>query len=192
MGLLVISLGNIISGRLNYLIYLLLFLVISIPVIFYINDVTDGNLFLRYQGETQGTLVGSKEKTLDTYTTGRVSIFWGDWETFKNNWLFGVEIGQSRNYRKETELQQSHVELSRILAEHGLFGLLAIVAFIKNGINIFKNKLESKQIKYLMFALWCIGFITTWHGATRTIVPFIFMSISLVRIVDKSIVNVKN
>jgi hypothetical protein len=192
IGLLVISLGNIVSGRLNYLIYLLLFLVISIPIVFYINDVTDGNLFLRYQGETKGTIVGSKEKTIDTYTTGRVSIFLGDWETFKNNWLFGVEIGQSRHYRKETESQQSHVELSRVLSEHGILGLIAFIVIIRNGFSITRNNFESKQFKYLMFALWCIGFITTWHGATRTILPFIFMSISLVRIADKSILNVKN
>ncbi len=189
IGLLVISLGNIISGKLNYLIYLLLFLVISIPVGFYLNEVTDGNLLLRYQGETQGTLVGSKEKTLDTYTTGRVSIFLGDWETFKNNWLFGVETGQSQHYREETELQQSHIELSRVLSEHGLIGLIAFIILVQNGFYRFKKSAESKQMKYLMFAIWTIGFVTTWHGATRTILPFVFMSIPLVTILDKSKIN---
>jgi hypothetical protein len=189
IGLLVISFGNIVSGKLNYLIYLLLFLVISIPVGFYINGVTDGNLLLRYQGETRGTLVGSKEKTLDTYTTGRVSIFLGDWETFKNNWLFGVETGQSQHYREETELQQSHVELSRVLSEHGLIGLIAFIILVQNGFHRFKKSAESKQMKYLMFAIWTIGFATTWHGATRTILPFVFMSIPLVTILDKSKIN---
>lgn len=179
IGLLVIALGNIVSGKLNYLIYMLLFLVISIPIAFYINEVTGGNLFLRYQGETRGTLVGSKEKTLDTYTTGRLSIFLGDWETFKNNWLFGVEVGNSSRYRPETERQQSHVEVSRVLAEHGLIGLIAFAILFLNGFQRFKKSTESKQIKYLMFAIWTIGFITTWHGATRTILPFVFMSIPL-------------
>lgn len=192
IGLLVISLGNIVSGRLNYLIYLLLFLVISTVIVFYINDVTDGNLFLRYQGETKGTIVGSKEKTIDTYTTGRVSIFLGDWETFKNNWLFGVEIGQSRHYRKETESQQSHVELSRVLSEHGILGLIAFIVIIRNGFSITRNNFESKQFKYLMFALWCIGFITTWHGATRTILPFIFMSLPMISISSESKRNGQN
>jgi hypothetical protein len=189
IGLLVISFGNIVSGKLNYLIYLLLFLVISIPVGFYINGVTDGNLLLRYQGETRGTLVGSKEKTLDTYTTGRVSIFLGDWETFKNNWLFGVGTGQSQHYREETELQQSHVELSRVLSEHGLIGLIAFIILVQNGFHRFKTSAESKQMKYLMFAIWTIGFATTWHGATRTILPFVFMSIPMLTILSKSNVN---
>ncbi len=189
IGLLVISLGSIISGKLNYVIYLLLFLTISIPIAQYINGVTDGNLFLRYQGETEGTLVGSKEKTLDTYTTGRASIFIGDWETFKTNWLFGVEIGESRHYREDSELQLSHVELSRVLAEHGLVGAIAFFVLIINGLNRFKKSSISKETKYLLFAIWIIGFFTTWHGATRTILPFIFMSIPMFAIFGKPRIN---
>lgn len=176
IGLLVIALGNIVSGKLNYLIYMLLFLVISIPFAIYINGVSGGNLFLRYQGETRGTLVGNKEKTLDTYTTGRVSIFLGDWETFKNNWLFGVEIGESQHYREETEFQHSHVELSRVLAEHGILGFLGFLAVIFSAIKSFKQKSDNR-IKYLMFSLWVIAFATTFHGATRTILPFIFFNL---------------
>jgi hypothetical protein len=189
IGLLVISLGNMIAGKLNYLIYLLLFITISIPVGLYINEVTGGNLFLRYQGETRGTLVGSKEKTLDTYTTGRVSIFLGDWETFKSNWLFGVEIGESKQYREETESQISHVEISRIVAEHGLIGLIAFLTIITNLFRRFNKSSDSKQIKYLMFALWTIGFVTTLHGATRTILPFVFMNIPMFAILSKSNIN---
>ena len=181
IGLLVIALGNIVSGKLNYLIYMLLFLFISIPIAFYINEVTGGNLFLRYQGETRGTLVGSKEKTLDTYTTGRVSIFFGDWETFKNNWLFGVEIGESQHYRKETEKQHSHVELSRVLAEHGILGLLGFLTIIRSANSSFRQNAESKM-KYLMLALWVLAFATTFHGATRTILPFIFFNIAIINL----------
>jgi hypothetical protein len=189
IGLLVIFLGNVVSGKLNYLFYVLLFLIISIPITLFINKATGGNLLLRYQGETEGTLVGSKEKTLDTYSTGRVSIFIGDWETFKNNWLFGVEIGKSRHYREKTELQQSHVELSRVFSEHGLAGVLAFFILIRNGLIKINRINDSKQMKYLMFAIWMIGFATTCHGATRTIVPFVFMSIPLFTIVNKQRIN---
>jgi hypothetical protein len=188
IGLLVISLGNIVSGKLNYLIYLLLFLVISIPIAFYINELTGGNLFLRYQGETRGTLVGSKEKTLDTYTTGRLSIFLGDWETFKNNWLFGVEVGESQHYREETKFQHSHVELSRVLAEHGILGLLGFLTFIRSANSIFKQNAESKM-KYLMLALWVLAFATTFHGATRTILPFIFFNIAIIKLNSNKIIT---
>jgi hypothetical protein len=189
IGLLVIFLGNIISGRLNYLVYLLMFLIISIPIAVSINDVTGGNLFLRYQGETKGTMLGSKEKTLDSYTTGRVSIFMGDWETFKNHWFFGVEIGESRHFREETEQQQSHVELSRVLSEHGLIGAIAFLILVLNGLHRFIRSSESKPHRYLMFAIWIVGLVTTFHGASRTILPFIFMNIPLLTVVNKSISN---
>lgn len=180
IGLLVISLGNLFSGKMNYMIFFLLFLLIPIGI--YLNEVTDGNLFLRYQGETQGTIVGSKEKTLDTYTTGRVSIFIGDWETFTNNWMYGIEIGESRRYRTDTENQLTHVELSRVLAEHGLAGAIAFFVLILNGLNRFRKRSESKQNRYLMLSIWVIGFVTTWHGATRTILPFILLSLPLIKI----------
>ncbi len=189
IGLLVIFLGNIISGKLNYLIYLLLFLVISIPIALSINEVTNGNLFLRYQGETEGTIQGSKEKTLDSYTTGRFSIFSGDLETFKNSWLFGVEIGESQLYRKDTQNQLSHVELSRVVAEHGLIGAIAFCILLLNILYRFYNCSGSKQTKYLLLAIWILGFATTFHGATRTILPFIFMSIPMLTILSKSNIN---
>ncbi len=179
IGLLVIFLGYIFSGKLNYLFYILLFVMMSIPIALLINDESGGKLLLRYQGETEGTLHGSKEKTLDSYSTGRFSIFMGDWETFKSNWLFGVEIGESRLYRVDTEKQQSHVELSRVLAEHGLPGGIAFFILILNGLNMFKRSYGPKQTKYLMCAIWIIGFATSFHGATRTILPFVFMSLPL-------------
>jgi hypothetical protein len=58
-----------------------------------------------------------------------------------------------------------------------------------NGFNILKRSFESKQTKYLMFALWIIGFVTTFHGATRTILPFIFMSIPMFTILNKQRIN---
>ncbi len=181
MGLLVVIIGNIVTGKLNYLIYTLLYLAISVPAALFINEVTDGNLFLRYQGETRGTLAGSKEKNLDTYTTGRVSIFLGDLETFKNNWLFGVQIAESQHYREETELQHSHVELSRVLAEHGILGLLGFLTFIRSAIISFRQIADSKM-KYLILALWVLAFVTTFHAATRTILPFLFFNLAVIKL----------
>ena len=189
IGLVVIFTGSIISGKLNYLSYLVFFLVFSVPIALFINEATGGNLFLRYQGETQGTLVGSKELNLDTYSTGRVSIFYGDWETFKDNWLFGVEIGESRHYRGETEHQHSHVELSRILSEHGFLGAIGFFGLVLNGLVRFVRRSESKPFRYLMFAIWIVGLVTTFHGASRTIVPFVFMSISVFAIINRSVIN---
>jgi len=189
IGLIVILFGNIISGKINYLIYLTFFLIFSVLIALFINEATGGNLFLRYKGETQGTLVGSKEVNIDTYSTGRVSIFLGDWETFKDNWVFGVKIGESRHYRKETEQQHSHVELSRVLAEHGLLGAISFFSLVLHGLVMFVRRSEFKPIRYLVLAIWIVGLVTTFHGASRTIIPFVCLSISVFSIVNKSVIN---
>ena len=189
IGLIVILFGNIISGKINYLIYLTFFLIFSVLIALFINEATGGNLFLRYQGETQGTLVGSKEVNIDTYSTGRVSIFFGDWETFKDNWFFGVKIGESRLHRKETEHQHSHVELSRVLAEHGLLGAISFFSLVLFGLVRCVRRSESKPLIYLVVAIWIVGLVTTFHGASRTIIPFVCLSISVFSIVNKSVIN---
>lgn len=185
IGLIIILFGQTVSGRLKQLLWGFVIVLISLPLLLYLNDVTGGNLFLRYQGETQGTLVGSKEKTLDTYTTGRVSIFIGDWETFLENSVIGVEIGESQRYRKDSEKQHSHVELSRVLAEHGILGLMGIMGLILKQINRFRqsDKISSNN-RFLMLAIWSVGFVTTFHGATRTIIPLIFMLIGTMMLVE--------
>ena len=185
IGLIIILFGQTVSGRLKQLLWGFVIVLISLPLLLYLNDVTGGNLFLRYQGETRGTLVGSKEKTLDTYTTGRVSIFTGDWKTFLENSVIGVEIGESQHYRKDSELQQSHVELSRVLAEHGILGLLGIIGLIRKQINSFRQSDKISSNRFLMLAIWSVGFVTTFHGATRTIIPLIFMLIGSMVLIEK-------
>jgi hypothetical protein len=175
IGLTVLMLGNVLSGKINYLIYGILAISLFVPIVIYLNQVTDGSLLLRYQGETRGTLVGSKEKSLDTYTTGRVSIFLGDFETFLKNPIFGVEVGESRLYREESKNQLSHVELSRVIAEHGIIGLFGFLYLVQQAIIKFRLNSGEKRIKYFQLAVWLVGFLTTFHGATRTILPFILM-----------------
>jgi hypothetical protein len=139
----------------------------------YINDRTNGNLFLRYQGETKGTLVGSKEKNINTLTTERYGILVGDLITFKNNPILGVETGKSMNYRAESAGQLSHVEFSRLLAEHGFLGLLVTMLWFWDLFIVEKGLLK---------ALFVLGFLTTFHGAIRTSAPLVFMLISTVKL----------
>ena len=184
IGLFIILFGQTVSGRLKQLLWGFVIVLISLPLLLYLNDVTGGNLFLRYQGETRGTLVGSKEKTLDTYTTGRVSIFLGDWKTFLENSVIGDGIGESRHYRKDSEMQQSHVELSRVLAEQGLLGLIGSMGLIRKQIIRFRQSGKALSNRFLMLAIWSIGFVTTFHGATRTIIPLIFMLVGTMVLVE--------
>ncbi len=159
--------------KFRYLKQMILIIPILIVLVIYINKRTNGNLFLRYQGETKGTLVGTKQKNINTLTTERYSIMINDLITFKKNILLGVETGKSMNYRVNGEYQLSHVEFSRLLAEHGLVGLFVLIFWV---IDLFTVQ------RGLLKALFLVGFLTTFHGATRTILPLIFMLISTVQI----------
>ncbi len=193
-GLLTFSRGGIIGGVIGILllIYNQWFLknnkivfsritklfIIGIPLViftfFITNEITQGKLLQRYQGETDGTLAGAKEKDLNNITTGRYNIFTGDIEIFLQNPLFGLGVNQSRFYRNYAEGVVAHVELSRLLAEHGILGLIIFMYFIV----ISFQKIKYIRTDYsLLIILFVIGFYTTFHAATRTFISPLLMSI---------------
>jgi hypothetical protein len=140
-----------------------------------INDVTNGNLSLRYQGETQGTLLGTKEKTADHIVSGRLGIFEKDLELFYKHPLNGVGLGTSKYLRDENEIVAAHVELSRLLADHGILGLIYSVIFFGLAYTVFKyNKLKRNNI---LFILVFIALATTFHAAMRTFISPLFLII---------------
>jgi hypothetical protein len=161
------SLKEILNFR--YIKQISLILPILILSAIYLNNLTEGKLFLRYQGETEGTLAGSKEKGINTLTTNRYNIMLGDINTFVNHPIIGVETGRSLEYREESSFQYSHVEFSRLLAEHGLVGLFVTILWLTD---FFMKK------SGILTVLYIVGLLTTFHGATRTALPLIFLLIS--------------
>ena len=160
------------------LIVISVFLVLA----YYVNTKSNGNLILRYQGETEGTLIGGKENGLNNLTTNRFNIMTGDISTFSNNLIFGVSTGKSKEYRLDSVDQLSHVEFSRLLAENGIFGLLVCFFWVMD-IFIIRRKFGGQ----LKLAIFLVGFATTFHGAMRTSVPLVFMLFSLISIVPSKI-----
>lgn len=83
-----------------------------------------------------GGMVG--ERFTDTSTTGRWELIKLDLKLWEKNFLFGVGPGGSASERFQTnrdnniitpsvgQYKSAHTEYSRLLAEHGLFGLVAL------------------------------------------------------------------
>jgi hypothetical protein len=203
VGLISFSRGGIIAGitgaillyfsnikdllRFRYLKQILLITPFILASVFFINNKTNGKLFLRYQGETEGTLAGSKEKGINTLTTNRYNIMLGDLYLFENNILLGVSTGRSKDYRNDTEGQLSHLEFSRLLAEHGIAGMLVLLFWIKDFFSI-----RGSYMGQLKMALFFVGVATTFHGAMRTSVPLVFMLISLITTLPNKNNSLKN
>lgn len=146
-----------------------------------VDQLTGGLLSLRYQGETMGTIQGSKVKSIYTVTTGRFDIFIGDVNLWLENFIFGVGAGASRFLRVGMDGTVAHVELSRLLAEHGSLGLLYFLILCWLGIKILKSQ-PNPLIKGLLIALFTVAIYTTFHAAMRTFVTPALIGLSLLLI----------
>ncbi|WP_289030230.1 O-antigen ligase family protein [uncultured Algoriphagus sp.] len=158
-------------------------LILSIPIIvlslFIANSLTDGKLLLRYKGETYGTLYGHKKKDLNHLTTGRFLLLSEDLEVFSENPILGVGVKQAMSARDKTKGIRTHVELGRLLSEHGLFGVLVICIIFILLFRSYRKSLDNLFFSYL-FVLYIIGFYTTFHAATRTFVSPLLMSMCVI------------
>ncbi|MEL6811851.1 MAG: O-antigen ligase family protein [Bacteroidota bacterium] len=62
-------------------------------------------------------------------STGRVELFDAELQAFFENPLTGIGVGKIKEYRYEQtgRISATHNEVSRMLSEHGVFGLFALV-----------------------------------------------------------------
>jgi O-antigen ligase len=165
-----------IRNTLKYIIPIAITLLFSFQVV---DQITGGVLTLRYQGHTNATTKGYKEIDADTFTSGRFGMMEEDLMIWNDNFLFGVGLGSSR-YLRETHTAVSHIELSRLLAEHGMFGLLYFLIVVFVGIRTyFKNRRKNMKYQGVLVALFVLGLYTSFHAATRTFVTPLLIGLSM-------------
>ena len=202
-GLVTFSRGGMIGGALGIIILILLdrgdpvaetvfrpvrtvltvipiLLVIAFTFI-YADKLTGGLLSQRYQGETPGTLAGRKEKTLNVITSNRLQIFTDDLKLWKENPVFGVGVGASSHMRSSSKEFLSHVEVSRLLSEHGSLGFIYTLILIMLGIGLYRYK-RTEVFSALLIALFTIAVFTTFHAAMRTYISPLLIGISMLSV----------
>lgn len=98
----------------------------------------------------------------NTGLTGRDSIARGDLQVFYDHPFFGVGPGEAKNYRPDHKQAAAHTEFSRLLAEHGTFGLMAVVLMLAMSWRHFR-KAQSRMAKALVIALnfWSFLFMAS-------------------------------
>ncbi|MFL2983051.1 MAG: O-antigen ligase family protein [Candidatus Neomarinimicrobiota bacterium] len=146
---------------------------------------SDGYITLRYLGETYGTISGDKIKTIDSFTTGRYSIVISDFKLWADNFIFGTGAGASK-YARIGNLYgiSPHTEITRLLAEHGVFGFIFIVLLLI--ISLKSMNRNRNSIYYsIIITLFFIGLGTALHSAMRTFITPIMITLSMVQIIDK-------
>ena len=116
-------------------------------------------------------------------STGRVELIETELTAFYKHPITGIGVGKGREYRQETlgiEIA-SHNEISRLLSEHGILGLFALLILIFVPI-IFWFKFQNNYYFLGFVAFW---FLTINHSAMRIALPAFVYGLALLYIVDE-------
>jgi hypothetical protein len=172
------------TGRVK-LNYIIVMVVLALMVTWgYTSFQTGGLIDKRYANQdAQGRVKESK-------FTGREEIAQDEINTFLKNPIFGVGVGKGAEVRKvETGVSVlSHDEITRMLAEHGSLGVLALLILFFTPLVLY---LENKFNMFLMcFVLFWL--LTINHAAMRTAAPAFVYSLSLLNVQLGSPKKVKN
>ena len=107
----------------------------------------------------------------EDYSTHRIGIVEADIATFKDNLITGVGVGGSRDGRLvETGISAVHVEFSRMLADHGILGVLALLILFLFPIKTF-FRLKNTQSKFILVTFTAFALLTMSHNAMRLALP---------------------
>jgi len=156
---------------------------IFILVFTYANNISGGNLALRYQGETPGTVAGYKEKTANVFFTNRLNVLKDDLELWSENPVLGVGVGASMYLRDDTRRVAPHLELSRLLSEHGLLGAFYFLILCGLGVKLFK-KANYTSSDAILFAIFVLALFTTFHSAMRTYISPLLIGLSMLTVYE--------
>lgn len=162
------------TGRVK-LNYTIVFIAVAIVATWsYTSFQTGGLIDKRYANQD------AAGRAKESQFTGREEIARNEIDLFLKNPIFGVGVGKGVELRyEETGVGVlSHDEITRMLAEHGSLGIVALLILFFTPLFLY---LESKFNMFLLcfLAFW---FLTINHAAMRTAAPAFVYSLSLLNV----------
>ncbi|WP_242206342.1 O-antigen ligase family protein [Aestuariivivens insulae] len=135
---------------------------------------SEGFIDLRYANKDH---LGREKEDL---TTGRVALFMNELEGFISSPFLGIGSSRAKDMRFEIEGQgvTSHSEISRILAEHGILGVMIVLILIFKPFDI-RSRNKSN---YYFYAFLCFWFLTINHSSMRIAAPAFIYALSLLKL----------
>jgi O-antigen ligase len=150
------------------------------------NDITGNYLLYRYQGKSTSEVIIGKSEEEKEYFSGREDILNGELKVFAENPLLGIGMGRGTIYREgefNSDAVASHTEFSRMLGEHGLLGLLAIVcAFVLLPYKHFRS-LRNDDTRQWMLTFFVLSMFTLVHSGMRLALPSVAFGLAFIFIV---------
>jgi hypothetical protein len=155
------------KDKLNRLVFAFFFIfVVGFFGFYYVNEVSGGLLEMRFKGES----MYNKEKS--NMFSGREEIFEEDLMIFRENAITGVGPGMATFKRGEISGIEvsAHIEYSRLLAEHGIFGIGVILIIVIVPVMTF-FRLKSTDDRIILVMCTAFIFVTLGHAAMRIAAP---------------------
>lgn len=120
---------------------------------------------------------------------GREEIAGTELKMFMENPIWGIGVGKNKEYREEMTgiVAASHNEITRLLAEHGVFGIIAFIILLFTPLILYFNNRE--HIFLLSFFVFWL--LTINHAAMRIAAPAFIYALSLLKVqfVDETTVS---
>lgn len=111
---------------------------------------------------------------------GREEIAGTEISAFMENPIWGIGVGKNSEYREEIigHKVASHNEITRMLADHGSFGIAGMLILILTPLLLY---FDNKQNIFLLsfFVFWAL---TINHAAMRTAAPSFIYALSLLKV----------
>lgn len=148
--------------------------ILGIGVWFFALERTSGLLDNRYANENA---FGEKKEDV---STGRSELFITELDAFLENPIFGIGVGKNKQFRFERtgRLAATHNEISRLLAEHGVFGIAAFIILL---IVPFLLRMENSKNIYF-YSVLIFWLLTINHSAMRIAFPSFIYGLSLLNV----------
>ena len=154
------------------------FLFLSVLAITWVvsSDQTGGLIDKRYSNQD------AAGRSKSDVSTGRISLFRKELDGFFENPIVGVGASRMANKRLEEEkvILTSHNEMSRLLSEHGMIGLIILLILIFKPL-AFRSKHKGN---YLFYAFLCFWFATVNHSSMRIAAPAFIYALSLLKVTN--------
>ncbi|AXO81613.1 O-antigen ligase domain-containing protein [Olleya aquimaris] len=160
----------------NLLFSLIGFLVIGLVTWLISASQTNGLIEKRYANQNA---MGIEKSDV---TTGRGELFLAEFDEFLEHPFLGVGVGRVKDLRfQKTGIHAaSHNEMSRIIAEHGLLGMIAFTILLL--VPLF-FRLQNRS-NVLFFSFYLFWLLTINHSAMRIAAPAFIYALSLLYIID--------
>ncbi len=134
-----------------------------------------------------GGMIGNRYENKDALgrekediTTGRTDLFKTQFEIFEKNAFFGIGVGNVK-FEFEDKLGKavaSHNEVSRMLSEHGFFGIIALLILIFAPL---LSKLSGRSNIYF-YSFMIFWVLTILHSSMRIAAPAFIYGLALLNI----------